>query len=63
MSKNLVSVQKRPGETLSLSCSGSGFSFGCCLMHWFRQQAGKPLVWMGRTNSSGTQNKADSLKG
>uniref|UniRef100_A0A672KU18 Ig-like domain-containing protein n=1 Tax=Sinocyclocheilus grahami TaxID=75366 RepID=A0A672KU18_SINGR len=44
-------VQKKPGETLTLSCRGSGFSFGCCSMHWIRQQAGKPLVWMGRVNS------------
>lgn len=56
-------VQKRPGETLTLSCQGSGFNFDCCLMHWVRQQAGKPLVWMGRVYSSGTQNKAESLKG
>lgn len=55
-------VQKRPGETLTLSCRGSGFSFDCCLMNWVRQQAGKPLVWMGLAYSSGTQSKAESLK-
>ncbi|KAI2646558.1 Immunoglobulin heavy variable 5-51 [Labeo rohita] len=40
-------VVKKPGETLTLSCRGSGFSFDCCDMHWIRQQTGKPLVWMG----------------
>ncbi|KAK7167864.1 hypothetical protein R3I94_002051 [Phoxinus phoxinus] len=47
-------VQKKPGETLTLSCRGSGFSFGCCSMHWIRQQAGKPLVWIGRVYSDGS---------
>ncbi len=42
---------KKPGETLTLSCRGSGFSFSCCSMHWIRQQAVKPLVWMGRVYS------------
>ncbi|KAG1968159.1 hypothetical protein F2P79_003194 [Pimephales promelas] len=47
-------LQKRPGETLTLSCRGSGFSFDCCDMHWIRQQAGKPLVWIGRVYSGGS---------
>ncbi len=49
-------AEKKPGETLTLSCRGSGFSFGCCSMHWIRQQAGKPLVWMGRVHSGGSGN-------
>uniref|UniRef100_A0A671N8Z6 Immunoglobulin V-set domain-containing protein n=1 Tax=Sinocyclocheilus anshuiensis TaxID=1608454 RepID=A0A671N8Z6_9TELE len=44
---------KKPGETLTLSCIGSGSSFGCCSMHWTRQQAGKPLVRLGRVHSHG----------
>uniref|UniRef100_A0A673HB67 Immunoglobulin heavy variable 4-8 n=1 Tax=Sinocyclocheilus rhinocerous TaxID=307959 RepID=A0A673HB67_9TELE len=51
-----LKVVKKPGETLTLSCRGSGFSFGCCSMHWIRQQAGKPLVWMGRVNSDSSDN-------
>uniref|UniRef100_A0A3Q4GP80 Ig-like domain-containing protein n=1 Tax=Neolamprologus brichardi TaxID=32507 RepID=A0A3Q4GP80_NEOBR len=46
-------VVKRPRETLSLSCRGSGFSFSCCSMHWNRQPAGKALEWLGRVHSSG----------
>uniref|UniRef100_A0A3B5QSE5 Ig-like domain-containing protein n=1 Tax=Xiphophorus maculatus TaxID=8083 RepID=A0A3B5QSE5_XIPMA len=46
-------VVKKPGETLSLSCRGSGFSFDCCSMHWIRQPAGKRLQWMGRVYSHG----------
>uniref|UniRef100_A0A8C2CF62 Immunoglobulin heavy variable 4-8 n=1 Tax=Cyprinus carpio TaxID=7962 RepID=A0A8C2CF62_CYPCA len=56
-------VQKKPGETLTLSCRGSGFSFGCCSMHWIRQQAGT-LVWMGRVYSGGSGNDySESFKG
>uniref|UniRef100_A0A8C1LR57 Ig-like domain-containing protein n=1 Tax=Cyprinus carpio TaxID=7962 RepID=A0A8C1LR57_CYPCA len=44
-------VQKKPGETLTLSCRGSGFSFGCCSMHWIRQQSGKELEWLALIRS------------
>ncbi len=55
---------KKPGETLTLSCRGSGFSFGCCSMHWIRQQAGKPLVWMGRVYSDSSRyDYSESFKG
>uniref|UniRef100_A0A8C2GGK2 Immunoglobulin V-set domain-containing protein n=1 Tax=Cyprinus carpio TaxID=7962 RepID=A0A8C2GGK2_CYPCA len=57
-------VQKKPGETLTLSCRGSGFSFDCCSMHWIRQQAGKPLVWMGHVSSDSSGNDySESFKG
>uniref|UniRef100_A0A3B1ING6 Ig-like domain-containing protein n=1 Tax=Astyanax mexicanus TaxID=7994 RepID=A0A3B1ING6_ASTMX len=49
-------VQIKPGETLSLSCRGSGFSFDSYYMHWIRQQSGKPLEWMGYVSSGGGSN-------
>uniref|UniRef100_A0A3B4H9D1 Ig-like domain-containing protein n=1 Tax=Pundamilia nyererei TaxID=303518 RepID=A0A3B4H9D1_9CICH len=50
-----IPVVKRPGETLSLSCRGSGFTFSCCSMHWIRQPAGKGLEWMGRVYSDASR--------
>ncbi|CDQ88842.1 unnamed protein product [Oncorhynchus mykiss] len=41
------SVMKKPGETLSLSCKGSGYTFSSYNTHWIRQPAGKALEWMG----------------
>ncbi|KAL7378503.1 hypothetical protein ABVT39_014769 [Epinephelus coioides] len=58
------SVVKKPGETLSLSCRGSGFTFSCCGMNWIRQPAGKGLEWMGfvRTDATAT-GYASSVQG
>ncbi|KAL7378344.1 hypothetical protein ABVT39_012105 [Epinephelus coioides] len=58
------SVVKKPGETLSLSCRGSGFTFSCCAMSWIRQPAEKGLEWIGWIDSdaSGTD-YASSVQG
>uniref|UniRef100_A0A3Q1GZY3 Ig-like domain-containing protein n=1 Tax=Anabas testudineus TaxID=64144 RepID=A0A3Q1GZY3_ANATE len=59
-----TSVVKKPGETLSLSCRGSGFTFTCCTMHWIRQPAGKALEWMGVGWSDASKNTyASSVRG
>ena len=58
------SVVKKPGETLSLSCRGSGFTFSCCSMHWIRQPAGKALEWIGSGYSTASSNTyASSVRG
>uniref|UniRef100_A0AAQ5Z628 Ig-like domain-containing protein n=1 Tax=Amphiprion ocellaris TaxID=80972 RepID=A0AAQ5Z628_AMPOC len=54
------SVVKRPGETLSLSCRGSGFTFTCCSMHWIRQPAGKGLEVIGNGYSNPSSNTYSS---
>lgn len=58
------SVVKKPGETLSLSCRGSGFTFSSYNMHWIRQPAGKALEWIGfiYSDASGTY-YASSVQG
>uniref|UniRef100_A0A3B3UD56 Ig-like domain-containing protein n=1 Tax=Poecilia latipinna TaxID=48699 RepID=A0A3B3UD56_9TELE len=58
------SVVKNPGETLSLSCRGSGFTFTDYAMAWIRQPTGKRLEWLGLGYSSQSSNiYASSVRG
>nr|7PS4_B Chain B, Beta-38 Fab heavy chain [Homo sapiens]7PS4_H Chain H, Beta-38 Fab heavy chain [Homo sapiens] len=38
---------KKPGESLKISCKGSGYSFTNYWIGWVRQMPGKGLEWMG----------------
>ncbi|NXW25958.1 HV349 protein, partial [Circaetus pectoralis] len=37
---------RAPGDTVRLSCRGSGFDFGRYAIRWYRQAAGGSLEWV-----------------
>ncbi|KAL0993195.1 hypothetical protein UPYG_G00104570 [Umbra pygmaea] len=56
-------VVKRSGESVTLSCTVSGFSMGSYNMHWIRQNTGKGLEWIGYHDTGITAYYAQSLQG
>nr|NDP18600.1 immunoglobulin gamma heavy chain [Bos taurus] len=52
----------KPSQTLSLTCTVSGFSLSDNNVDWVRQAPGKPLEWLGVIYSRGTIDYNPGLK-
>ncbi|XP_065422539.1 uncharacterized protein LOC101934040 [Chrysemys picta bellii] len=53
---------KKPGDTLRLTCTVSGFSLTSFEVHWVRQPVGKGLDWMGVIWTGGGTAYSNALK-
>nr|NDP18766.1 immunoglobulin gamma heavy chain [Bos taurus] len=52
----------KPSQTLSLTCTVSGFSLSSYAISWVRQAPGKALECLGTVNSRGQQGYNSALK-
>nr|NDP09844.1 immunoglobulin mu heavy chain [Bos taurus]NDP10398.1 immunoglobulin mu heavy chain [Bos taurus] len=52
----------KPSQTLSLTCTVSGFSLSSYGVDWVRQSAGKALEWLGGINKEGNRGYNTALK-
>nr|NDP05446.1 immunoglobulin mu heavy chain [Bos taurus]NDP05970.1 immunoglobulin mu heavy chain [Bos taurus] len=51
----------KPSQTLSLTCTVSGFSLSSSHVNWVRQAPGKPLEWVGLMESNGNKGYNSAL--
>nr|NDP05190.1 immunoglobulin mu heavy chain [Bos taurus] len=52
----------KPSQTLSLTCTASGFSLGDKAVGWVRQAPGKALEWLGSVDTAGNTGYNPGLK-
>ncbi|KAI5085470.1 Ig heavy chain V region 914, partial [Silurus meridionalis] len=58
-----ASVVKRPGESVTVSCTVFGFSMSSYNTHWIRQKPGRGLEWIGYIDGGTGTGFAQSLQG
>nr|NDP18270.1 immunoglobulin gamma heavy chain [Bos taurus]NDP18288.1 immunoglobulin gamma heavy chain [Bos taurus] len=52
----------KPSQTLSLTCTVSGFSLSSDAVDWVRQAPGKTLEWLGGVSGNGDTGYSPALK-
>nr|NDP04822.1 immunoglobulin mu heavy chain [Bos taurus] len=52
----------KPSQTLSLTCTDSGFSLSSYAVDWLRQAPGKALEWLGSIDTGGSTGYNPGLK-
>ncbi|KAI5629613.1 Ig heavy chain V region 914, partial [Silurus asotus] len=58
-----ASVVKTPGESVTVSCTVSGFSMSSYHTHWIRQKPGRGPEWIGYINAGTGTWFTQSLQG
>ncbi|NXX56445.1 HV01 protein, partial [Scopus umbretta] len=54
---------RAPGDSMLLSCRGSGFTFWNYDIYWYRQAPGSSLEWVSYISTGGTERYVPAVEG